>query len=105
MPELGDASTPGRPADGDYVAERTPARERLRGAVPRACRRRRGDGCPTPFLLRRVRRSHGCACGVLSGVPQRVFLQHHLARGIFTWRGRRVDPSLIRNTALLTVEG
>jgi poly(3-hydroxybutyrate) depolymerase len=36
---------------------------------------------------------------------QRVFLEHHLARGIFTWRGRRVDPSLIRNTALLTVEG
>jgi poly(3-hydroxybutyrate) depolymerase len=36
---------------------------------------------------------------------QRVFMEHHLPRGSFTWRGRRVDPSLIRSTALLTVEG
>ncbi|HEX4535086.1 MAG TPA: polyhydroxyalkanoate depolymerase [Rhizomicrobium sp.] len=36
---------------------------------------------------------------------QRVFQEHHLARGIFEWRGQKVDPSKIRKTALLTVEG
>lgn len=36
---------------------------------------------------------------------QRVFQEHHLARGIFKWRGQKVDPSKIRKTALLTVEG
>jgi poly(3-hydroxybutyrate) depolymerase len=36
---------------------------------------------------------------------QRVFMEHDLPRGTFTWRGRRVDPSAIRETALLTVEG
>ena len=36
---------------------------------------------------------------------QRVFLEHHLPRGVLTWRGRRVDPSAIEETALLTVEG
>ena len=35
----------------------------------------------------------------------RIFQQHDFARGCFTWRGRRVDPGAIRNTALLTVEG
>jgi polyhydroxyalkanoate depolymerase len=35
----------------------------------------------------------------------RVFQQHELPLGRFTWRGRRVDPGAIRNTALLTVEG
>jgi poly(3-hydroxybutyrate) depolymerase len=34
-----------------------------------------------------------------------VFMEHDLPRGTFTWRGRRVDPSAIRDTALLTVEG
>jgi poly(3-hydroxybutyrate) depolymerase len=34
-----------------------------------------------------------------------VFMDHDLPRGTFTWRGRRVDPSGIRDTALLTVEG
>ena len=35
----------------------------------------------------------------------RVFQQHELPRGQFTWRGQRVDPGAIRNAALLTVEG
>lgn len=36
---------------------------------------------------------------------ERVFQQAQLATGEFTYRGRRVDPSAIRRTALLTVEG
>ena len=36
---------------------------------------------------------------------RRVFQEHHLARGIFEWRGQKVDPSKIRKTSLLTVEG
>jgi poly(3-hydroxybutyrate) depolymerase len=36
---------------------------------------------------------------------ERVFQKHHLARGIFEWRGERVDPRAIKKTALLTVEG
>ncbi len=36
---------------------------------------------------------------------ERVFQRADLARGAMTWRGRRVDPAAIRNTALLTVEG
>jgi polyhydroxyalkanoate depolymerase len=35
----------------------------------------------------------------------RVFQEHHLPTGRLTWRGQRVDPSAIRRTALLTVEG
>src|SRR5688572_24123538 len=34
-----------------------------------------------------------------------VFQEHSLARGKLRWRGRKVDPSAIRRTALLTVEG
>ena len=36
---------------------------------------------------------------------QRVFMEHDLPRGVFTWRGRPVDPAAITDTALLTVEG
>jgi polyhydroxyalkanoate depolymerase len=36
---------------------------------------------------------------------QHIFMEHALPRGTFTWRGQRVDPSAIRETALLTVEG
>lgn len=36
---------------------------------------------------------------------RRIFMEHDLARGVFTWRGRPVDPSDIRETALFTVEG
>jgi poly(3-hydroxybutyrate) depolymerase len=36
---------------------------------------------------------------------RRVFVEHDLPRGEFTWRGRRVDPARITRTALLTVEG
>lgn len=36
---------------------------------------------------------------------QRVFQEAQLARGVLTYKGRRVDPSAIRKTALLTVEG
>jgi poly(3-hydroxybutyrate) depolymerase len=35
----------------------------------------------------------------------RIFQEHHLAKGQFTWRGEHVDPAAIRRTALLTVEG
>jgi polyhydroxyalkanoate depolymerase len=36
---------------------------------------------------------------------ERIFQEHHMATGRFTWRGEHVDPSAIRHTALLTVEG
>jgi poly(3-hydroxybutyrate) depolymerase len=36
---------------------------------------------------------------------QRVFQEHHLPEGRLTWRGQTVDPSAIRRTGLLTVEG
>ncbi|PRY48937.1 polyhydroxyalkanoate depolymerase [Geodermatophilus tzadiensis] len=36
---------------------------------------------------------------------QRVFMEHDLPRGVFTWRGQPVDPAAITDTALLTVEG
>lgn len=36
---------------------------------------------------------------------RKVFQEYHLPRGIFEFRGRRVEPSAIRRTALLTVEG
>ncbi|MGE0232589.1 MAG: polyhydroxyalkanoate depolymerase [Flavobacteriaceae bacterium] len=35
----------------------------------------------------------------------RIFQRAELAEGNFTYRGRKVDPGAIRNTALLTVEG
>ena len=35
----------------------------------------------------------------------RIFQKAELATGSFTYRGRKVDPGAIRNTALLTVEG
>jgi poly(3-hydroxybutyrate) depolymerase len=36
---------------------------------------------------------------------QRVFQEHHLARGELRWRGQLVDPLEIRRPTLLTVEG
>jgi poly(3-hydroxybutyrate) depolymerase len=36
---------------------------------------------------------------------ERVFQEHRLARGLFDWRGRRLDARAIADTALLTVEG
>lgn len=36
---------------------------------------------------------------------ERVFIQHALPKGEFLHRGRLVDPSAIRRTALLTIEG
>jgi len=36
---------------------------------------------------------------------RKVFQEHHLARGVYTYRNRRVDPRTIRKTSLLTVEG
>ena len=36
---------------------------------------------------------------------QKVFQEQHLARGVYTYRNRRVDPRSIRKTSLLTVEG
>lgn len=35
----------------------------------------------------------------------RIFQDHHLAKGCFTWRGRPVNPAAITRTALFTVEG
>lgn len=34
-----------------------------------------------------------------------VFMEHHLPDGRMVSRGRRIDPSLIRHTALMTIEG
>lgn len=36
---------------------------------------------------------------------RKVFQEHHLPRGIYTYRGRKVDPRAIRKASLLTVEG
>jgi poly(3-hydroxybutyrate) depolymerase len=36
---------------------------------------------------------------------QRIFHDHDLPRGTLKWRGRAVDPSAVRRTHLLTVEG
>jgi polyhydroxyalkanoate depolymerase len=36
---------------------------------------------------------------------QKVFQEHQLPRGVLEYRGRRVDPGVIRRTALATVEG
>ncbi|MDR5726530.1 MAG: polyhydroxyalkanoate depolymerase [Terriglobia bacterium] len=36
---------------------------------------------------------------------QRVFQEHHLARGLFEWKGQHADPAAIRKTALFTIEG
>jgi polyhydroxyalkanoate depolymerase len=36
---------------------------------------------------------------------RKVFQEHHLARGIASYRNRRIDPRAIRKTSLLTVEG
>jgi poly(3-hydroxybutyrate) depolymerase len=36
---------------------------------------------------------------------QQIFQEHALASGKLEWRGRAVDPSAIRRTAMLTVEG
>jgi poly(3-hydroxybutyrate) depolymerase len=36
---------------------------------------------------------------------QRVFQEHDLPRGAFTWHGQKVRPEAIRRTGLLTVEG
>lgn len=36
---------------------------------------------------------------------ERIFQEHHLARGMFRHRGRLVDPGAISDVALMTVEG
>ncbi|HEX4272471.1 MAG TPA: polyhydroxyalkanoate depolymerase [Rhizomicrobium sp.] len=36
---------------------------------------------------------------------RKVFQEHHLARGVYTYRNRKADPRAIRKTSLLTVEG
>jgi poly(3-hydroxybutyrate) depolymerase len=36
---------------------------------------------------------------------RKVFQEHHLSRGVYTYRNRKVDPRAIRKTSLLTVEG
>lgn len=36
---------------------------------------------------------------------RKVFQEHHLARGCYTWRNRAVNPAAIRKTSLLTIEG
>lgn len=36
---------------------------------------------------------------------RKVFQEHHLPRGIYTYRNRKVNPQAIRKTSLLTVEG
>ncbi len=39
------------------------------------------------------------------GTVREVFQEHRLARGLFRYRGRTVDPRALRRTFLLTVEG
>ncbi|MFO1246800.1 MAG: polyhydroxyalkanoate depolymerase [Alphaproteobacteria bacterium] len=36
---------------------------------------------------------------------RKVFQEHHLSRGVYTWRNRKVDLRAIKKTSLLTVEG
>ncbi len=36
---------------------------------------------------------------------ERIYQANALARGAFTWRGQVVDPSAIKSTAILTIEG
>ncbi|HEY0265511.1 MAG TPA: polyhydroxyalkanoate depolymerase [Rhizomicrobium sp.] len=36
---------------------------------------------------------------------QKVFQEHHLSQGRYTWKNRIVNPAAIRKTSLLTVEG
>ncbi len=36
---------------------------------------------------------------------EKVFCEHHLPRGLFTYRGDKVDLSAVRDIALMTVEG
>ena len=36
---------------------------------------------------------------------RKVFQEHHLARGIYTWRNRKVDPRAVRKSSLLKVVG
>ena len=52
---------------------------------------------------------YGAVLDVFAGfyldTVDRIFQRHLLAVGELTWRGERVDPSLIRRTALLTIEG
>lgn len=36
---------------------------------------------------------------------EKVFIDHHLPRGIMEWRGRLINPAKIKRTALFTIEG
>lgn len=36
---------------------------------------------------------------------EKVFIDHHLPKGIMEWRGRLVKPACIKRTALFTIEG
>ena len=36
---------------------------------------------------------------------EKVFIDHHLPKGIMEWRGRPVKPACIKRTALFTIEG
>ncbi|MFQ5775282.1 MAG: polyhydroxyalkanoate depolymerase [Kiloniellaceae bacterium] len=68
---------------------------RGRGDVALACERFYEDylsvmDLPAEFYLQTVRL---------------VFQEHALPRGMMAWRGRKVDPAAIRDTALMTVEG
>jgi polyhydroxyalkanoate depolymerase len=36
---------------------------------------------------------------------EKVFIDHHLPRGIMEWRGRPINPAKIKRTALFTIEG
>jgi len=74
---------------------------------------RTGDPAVLALLHRSSHQTHQDAHLAVMDVPaefyletlQHVFMEHDLPRGRFTWRGKRVDPSAIRDTALLTVEG
>jgi poly-beta-hydroxyalkanoate depolymerase len=68
-----------------------PGRRRREGPTTRPSTRSTGGGdLPAEFYLETV---------------QQVFQDYALPRGELSFRGRRVDPSAIRRTALVTIEG
>src|SRR3954447_8361562 len=92
-------------ADRVHVAQPAPPPQLPRGAVPGAGHRRAG----TATRIRNFYDEYGAVMDVPAEfyleTLDHVFMAHDLPRGTFTWRGQRVDLSVIRDTALLTVEG
>ena len=106
VPRRRPAGLPGgRPADGVHVAE---PRRHLSAHVELYRALVAGDEA-TAARIRDFYDEYGAVMDVPAEfyleTLQRIFMEHDLPRGEFTWRGEQVDPSAIRETALLTVEG